>query len=315
MAFSPDGTRIASGSDDKTVRVWDAATGQPVGQPLTGHTDAVCSVAFSPDGTRIASGSDDKTVRVWDAATGQPVGQPLTGHTDAVCSVAFSPDGTRIASGSGDKTVRLWDAATGQPVGQPLTGHTDAVSSVAFSPDGNRIASGSADKTVRLWDADTGQPVGDPLTGHTDAVSSVAFSPDGTAHRLRQCRQDAAPVARLPRPHVGVVRQAHHQHEPPAVAGLGVARHRLHRSLSGTAHPGRWLKSNDSPKTSRAVPPDRSSASSVATLCEAELRRFVLSAFVECFCATMNTQALGGCTRTEPASTRRPRHRGRGLAR
>ena len=100
VAFSPDGTRIASGSDDKTVRVWDAATGQPVGPPLTGHTDSVTSVAFSPDGHRIASGSDDKTVRVWDAATGQPVGQPLTGHTDAVSSVAFSPDGTRIASGS-----------------------------------------------------------------------------------------------------------------------------------------------------------------------------------------------------------------------
>ena len=72
MAFSPDGKRIVSGSCDNTVRVWDADTGQPVGQPLTGHTDAVTSVAFSPDGKRIVSGSDDKTVRVWDADTGQP---------------------------------------------------------------------------------------------------------------------------------------------------------------------------------------------------------------------------------------------------
>ena len=91
MAFSPDGTRIASGSDDNTVRLWDAATGQPIGHPLTGHTDAVSSVAFSPDGTRIASGSGDNTVRLWDAATGQPVGDPLTGHTDAVCERGVQP--------------------------------------------------------------------------------------------------------------------------------------------------------------------------------------------------------------------------------
>ncbi len=117
MAFSPDGTRIASASADSTVRVWDAATGQPVGDPLTGHTGTVQSVAFSPDGTRLASGGADQTVRLWDPATGQPVGDPLTGHTGAVSSVAFSPDGTRLASGSDDQTVRLWDAATGQPVG------------------------------------------------------------------------------------------------------------------------------------------------------------------------------------------------------
>ena len=90
--------------------MWDAATGQPVGEPLRGHEDAVCSVAFSPDGQRIVSGSADKTLRVWDAATGQPVGEPLRGHEDGVWSVAFSPDGQRIVSGSADKTLRLWDA-------------------------------------------------------------------------------------------------------------------------------------------------------------------------------------------------------------
>ncbi|KAJ7844004.1 WD40-repeat-containing domain protein [Mycena olivaceomarginata] len=123
VAFSPDGTRIASGSVDKTIRVWDAATGQQVGDPLAGHTSSIRSVAFSPDGTRIASGSHDETIRVWDAATGQQVGDPLAGHTGSVRSVAFSPDGTRIASG--------------------------LVASVAFSPDGTRIASGSDDKTIR----------------------------------------------------------------------------------------------------------------------------------------------------------------------
>ncbi len=171
VAFSPDGKRIVSGGADNTVRLWDAATGQPVGQPLTGHTESVSSVAFSPDGKRIVSGSEDSTVRLWDADTGQPVGQPMIGHAgpvqvagmgdQTVTSVAFSPDGRRIVSGNrdvnfslfGDTTVRLWDADTGQPVGQPMTGHTDRVTSVAFSPDGNFLVSGSFDDTVRLWPA------------------------------------------------------------------------------------------------------------------------------------------------------------------
>ncbi len=110
VAFSPDGHRIVSGSVDKTVRLWNADTGQPIGDPLTGHTDTVRSVAFSPDGHRIASGSWDNTVRLWNADTGQPIGDPLTGHTDAVNSVAFSPDGERIASGGADKALRLWPA-------------------------------------------------------------------------------------------------------------------------------------------------------------------------------------------------------------
>src|SRR6476469_17582 len=177
VAFSPDGHRIVSGSFDATVRQWEAETGQPVGQALTGHTNVVTSVACSPDGRRIVSGSYDNTVRVWDAATGQPVGQPFTGHTAGVSGVAFSPDGK--VSASSDETVRVWDAATGQPVGQPFTGHTARVNSVAFSPDGKRIVSASSDNTVRVWDAASGQPVGQPFTGHTASVTSVSFSPDG----------------------------------------------------------------------------------------------------------------------------------------
>ena len=92
------------------MRVWDAESGRPVGQPLAGHTDAVVSVVFSPDGKQIATASNDDSVRVWDAATGRPVGDPLTGHTDTVTSVAVSPDGRTIVSGSYDNTLHLWPA-------------------------------------------------------------------------------------------------------------------------------------------------------------------------------------------------------------
>ncbi|CCA76444.1 hypothetical protein PIIN_10437 [Serendipita indica DSM 11827] len=163
VAFSPDSSKVASGSWDRTIRLWDAGTGQPLGQPLQGHGDSVRAVAFSPEGSRIASGSDDKTIRFWDAVTGEPLGDPLRGHEQSVMAVAFSPDGLRIVSGSEDKTLWLWDARTGEPLGGPLRGHKGHVTSVAFSPDGSRIVSGSDDKMIRLWDARTGQPLREPL--------------------------------------------------------------------------------------------------------------------------------------------------------
>ena len=183
MAFSPDGTRIVSGSWDWTLRLWDAKTGQPIGARLRGHEGDVTSVAFSPDGRRIVTGSEDRTLRLWDAKTGQALGAPLRGHEGGVSSVAFSPDGTRLISGSEDRTLRQWDAKTGEHIGAPLKGHSGGVfgvTSVAFSPDGTRIVSGGGDdKTLRLWDANTGQPIGAPLRGHDSSVTSVFFSPDG----------------------------------------------------------------------------------------------------------------------------------------
>jgi WD40 repeat protein len=115
VASSLDGTRIASGSSDNTICVWDSQTGALAMRPLQGHTGVVVSVCFSPDGMRIVSGSLDRTIRVWDVQTGEQAMQPLEGHTNGVNSVAFSPDGTRIVSGSNDNTIRVWDAQTGKP--------------------------------------------------------------------------------------------------------------------------------------------------------------------------------------------------------
>ncbi len=113
--------RLASGSEDGIVRLWDAATGDEVRRLIIeeGHASGVSSVAFSPDGTRLASGSSDGTARLWDVTTGNEVLR-FEGHTNRVYSVAFSPDGTRLASGSSDRTVRLWDA--GSPTGNADAG-------------------------------------------------------------------------------------------------------------------------------------------------------------------------------------------------
>ncbi|KAJ5098832.1 hypothetical protein N7532_005833 [Penicillium argentinense] len=174
VAFSPDGQLLASGSFDKTIRLWDPSTGE-LRQTLEGHSGLVCSVSFSPDGLHLASGSSDKTVRLWDVNTGELL-QTLKGHSDYVQSVSFSPDGQLLASSSSDKTIRLWDASTGEPR-QTLKGHSDYVQSVSFSPDGQLLASSSSDKTIRLWDASTGE-FRQTLEGHSGSVQSVAFSPD-----------------------------------------------------------------------------------------------------------------------------------------
>ncbi|WTP63512.1 TIR domain-containing protein [Streptomyces phaeochromogenes] len=178
VAFSPNGSLLASGGAATAIGLWDVASGKPRGKPLIGHTDAVFDTVLSPDGKLLASCGMDGTVRLWDVATGQPRGEPLQGHTDAVADVAFTPDGKVLASASMDKTVRLWDVATGQPRGEPLQGHTNTVNRLAISPDGKLVASAGAD-VVQLWDTDTGRRHGLALAGHSDSVQSVAFSPDG----------------------------------------------------------------------------------------------------------------------------------------
>jgi serine/threonine protein kinase/tRNA (Thr-GGU) A37 N-methylase len=176
VAFSPDGSRVVTGNQDRTAKVWDARSGTPL-PDLKGHTQAVMSAAFSPDGSRVVTGNQDRTAKVWDARSGTPL-LDLRGRTGLVNSAAFSPDGSRIVTASYDWTAKVWDARSGTPL-LDLKGHTSGVRSVAFSQDASRIVTGCYDGTAKVWDARLGTPLLD-LKGHTSPVLSVAFSPDGS---------------------------------------------------------------------------------------------------------------------------------------
>jgi WD40 repeat protein len=178
LAFSPDGTQLASSTREGTAGISDVATGKTE-VVLAGRLWEVTQVAFSPDGSRIATASYDGTARIWDAESGEPL-TTFSGHTGDVLAVAFSPDGTRIATGGSDATARVWDASTGD---QQLTlaGHTAGIEHVAFTSDGDRLLTGGTDGTTRLWDVSL-EGGRDWLTvpGPYNRLGAVAFSPDGT---------------------------------------------------------------------------------------------------------------------------------------
>ena len=171
VIFSPDGTRLATASSDKTAKVWDAESGKEL---LTlSHSGFVNDVVFSLDGKRLATASSDQTAKVWDAESGKEL---LTlSHSDSVNNVVFSPDGKRLATASGDQTAKVWDAESGKKL---LTlSHSGSVNNVVFSPDGKRLATASSDQTAKVWEAESGKEL---LTlSHSGSVNNVVFSPDG----------------------------------------------------------------------------------------------------------------------------------------
>ena len=198
LAFKPNSYRLASGSGDNTIRLWDVEDLNNLRhvRTLRGHTSYVASVAWSPDGRTLASASWDGTVRLWNPDNGINFAV-LRGHTESVRCVAWSPDGRILASGSQDDTVRLWNPDT-HGARRVLRGHTNAVFSLAFHPNGQTLASASQDQTIRLWNPNTGAHEA-RLTeyGGGSITASIAFSPNGQILAGRGLRKEEINLYRL----------------------------------------------------------------------------------------------------------------------
>ncbi|MEI6043349.1 MAG: hypothetical protein WCS37_03045 [Chloroflexota bacterium] len=150
LAFSSDGTFLATGSLDNIVKVWEVTSGKELAT-LKGHSSGITSLAFSPDGKTLASGSWDNTIKLWEVTSGKELAT-LKGHSAGVRSVAFSPDGKTLASGSWDNTIKLWDISKTQEVFSTTIAQTLGVTIIAFSPEGKKLVSGHTDGSIQVWE-------------------------------------------------------------------------------------------------------------------------------------------------------------------
>lgn len=186
VAYSPDGTIIASAGADNTIRLWDVETRQAIGDPFIGHTLPINRLAFSPDGSLLASGSVDGSVRIWSVADGQELWMQDNERT--VWALEFSPDGRFLVTSVADElrdedteansAIVVWNVVSGENVFTVEDAHAGIIYDVTYHPDGSIIASGGADNLIHLWDATTGERVGE-LRGHANWVMTLAFSPSG----------------------------------------------------------------------------------------------------------------------------------------
>ncbi len=179
VAISPQGDLVATAGADRSIRLWNAATGQEIGGPLLGHTGEVTGVAFSPDGATMVSSGRDQTLRWWDVAARTQVGVVEAPVFGQLMRVAISPNGAYVASAGSAGLLGIWDLRTRQAVGKPLAGHSGWVLGLAFTPDSSGVASASADGTVRLWDVSSSTQRGPALLGAAQQMTAAAVSPDG----------------------------------------------------------------------------------------------------------------------------------------
>ena len=178
LAFSHDGTRLASGSMDKTVRLWDI-TNPNEWMTLQKHTGWINVLAFSPNGKMLASGSTDKTVQLWDTTTGEPL-TTFTGNISGINALAFSLDSSVLVSGGADGTIRFWNTETGTPLPTRITGHTEWMRAVTFFQDSFTLVSVGFNGEITFWDVKTPHKSTVHTAGHQDWLGALAFSPDGT---------------------------------------------------------------------------------------------------------------------------------------